>query len=76
MYEVPDNVKIEVEWLRRRITDPYEDGFVQWGNKQKLYEILFLVEDELAKCPTFSPEDEFLTDRKLALAERKLSGEN
>lgn len=34
--------------------DPRMDGFVTWGCKRDLYEILWFVEDELDKLGTYS----------------------
>lgn len=52
----------------RKITfdanDPRMDGFVTWGCKKSLYEILWFVEDELAKCSTYFDEEEFLKKRE------------
>lgn len=45
-------------------TDPRQDGFVSWGCKQELYEILWFVEDELAKCSTYVDEEEFVKRRE------------
>ena len=44
--------------------DPRMDGFVTWGCKQDLYEILWFVEDELDKCSTYADEDEFVKKRE------------
>jgi hypothetical protein len=52
----------------RKITfaakDPRMDGFVTWGCKQDLYEILWFVEDELAKCSVYTDEDEYVKKRE------------
>jgi hypothetical protein len=40
------------------------DGFVTWGCKQDLYEILWFVEDELAKCSTYEDEAEYVKKRE------------
>ena len=52
----------------RKITfaakDPRMDGFVTWGCKQDLYEILWFVEDELAKCSNYTDEDEYVKKRE------------
>lgn len=42
-------------------TDPRMDGFVTWGCKQELYEILWFVQQELDKCSTYGDiEQEYL----------------
>ena len=52
----------------RKITyaanDARMDGFVTRGCKQDLYEILWFVEDELAKCSTYADEDEYVKKRE------------
>lgn len=45
-------------------TDPRQDGYVSWGCKQDLYEILWFVEDELEKCSTYIDEDEYVKRRE------------
>jgi len=45
-------------------TDPRMDGFVTWGVKQDLYQIKWILDDALRKCPTFSPEDEWLREQE------------
>ena len=48
----------------RKITyaanDARMDGFVTWGCKQDLYEILWYVEDQLEQCSTYAGEEEFV----------------
>lgn len=41
-------------------TDPRMDGFTQFSVKQKLYEVKWLVDNLLSKCPTFVGEEEFV----------------
>jgi len=36
------------------------DGCVAWGIKQDLYQLKWLIETELKKCPEFDPEAEWL----------------
>lgn len=43
---------------------PYNDGFVGWGCKQDLYRILWLAEDALSRCSTYSPEAAWLKERE------------
>ena len=54
--------------------DPNIDGFNGWGCKQKIYEVYFQAKETLEKAPTYSGEDEWLLERKIKLAEKKLSG--
>jgi hypothetical protein len=38
----------------------YNDGFTQWGIKQDLLRIKWILDDALARCPTFVDEAEFI----------------
>ena len=49
------------------------DGFNGWGCKQKLYEIKFVLDDYLERCPTYVGEDEWLEEKRLDKAVNKLS---
>lgn len=44
-------------------TDPKMDGFTQFGKKQMLYKIKWLVDELLPKCPSFIGEEEFIQTR-------------
>ncbi len=39
------------------------DGFVTWGCKQDLYQILWYCEDALEKCSTYADEDDYVKRR-------------
>ena len=54
--------------------DPNIDGFNGWGCKQKLYNFKFMLDKMIAEAPTYEPEEEWLLDQKIKLAERKLAG--
>jgi hypothetical protein len=47
-----------------KVTDPRMDGFYCFANKQKLYEIKWLVDSLLSKCPTFVGEEEFVKENR------------
>lgn len=40
------------------------DGYTQWGAKQDLYRLKWLVEDALRRCPSFSLEEEWLKEQE------------
>jgi hypothetical protein len=40
------------------------DGFVAWGVKQDLYQLKWLIEEELKNCPEFAPESEWLREQE------------
>ncbi len=56
--------------------DPRIDGFNGWGCKQKLYKIKFLIDDYIAKCPSYHGEEEWLEEQKMDQAVNKISGNN
>lgn len=47
-----------------KATDPRMDGFYQFGHKQKLYQIKWLVDNLLPKCPSFVGEEEFIRENR------------
>ena len=57
-------------------SDPRMDGFVTWGCKQDLYQLLWHVEDTLDKCSTYADEDIFVRDREKQQTIKALKGEN
>lgn len=68
--------EIEEQFLQWKYVmhDPYIDGFNGWGCKQKLYKFKFMLDEMIASAPTYSGEEEWLLDRRIAEAEKKLSG--
>lgn len=54
----------QISSLARECTSPYNDGFVGWGCKQDLYKIQEAVNDALRRCPTYSGEQEWLTEQE------------
>jgi len=48
------------------------DGFNGWGCKQKIYEVLFAAQELIDRAPTYAGEDEWLEEKLLEKAERKL----
>ena len=53
--------------------DPNIDGFNGFGCKQKIYEVLFQCQEYIDNAPTYHGEEEWLEDKRLEQAERKLS---
>jgi hypothetical protein len=47
------------------VNDPYMDGFFQWGRKQDLYRIKFVLDDIIANSSTFAPEEEWLAEQRV-----------
>jgi hypothetical protein len=56
-------------------SDPRMDGFVTWGCKQDLYQLLWHVEDTLDKCSTYAGEDEFVRAREKQQTIKALKGD-
>jgi hypothetical protein len=54
------DIKNEISKISWAESDSRMDGFVTWGCKQDLYEILWFVEDKLRRCSTYTEEEEFL----------------
>jgi len=57
-------IRQEIAKIRFAANDPRMDGFVTWGCKKDLYETLWFVQDELAKCSTYADEDEYVKKRE------------
>ena len=55
------------------LNSPYNDGYVQWGIKQDLHKLKWLLDEIMADSPTFVGEDEFLKEHDQKKMWRKLS---
>ena len=60
-----EDIKTEIEKIAYNESDPRMDGFVTWGCKKELYEILWYVQDKLSKCSTYAGEEEFVKNRDI-----------
>ena len=40
------------------------DSYLQWGAKQDLYRLKWILDDALKRCPTFSIEEEWLREQE------------
>ena len=58
------DVMSQISSLARECSSPYNDGFIGWGCKQDLYQIQEAINEALQRCPTFSGEQEWLTERE------------
>ena len=56
-------------------SDTRMDGFVTWGCKQDLYQLLWHIEDTLDKCSTYAGEDIFVRDREKQQTIKALKGD-
>lgn len=52
----------DIQKLGYNATDPRMDGYYQFGQKQKLYQILWEVEKQIKRCSTFYDEDKWLEE--------------
>lgn len=48
------------------------DGFTQWGMKQDLYRLKWLLEDIMRQAPTFVDESEFVREHEKKVMFREL----
>ena len=67
------DIKTEISKISWAESDPRMDGFVTWGCKQELYEILWYVEEKLRKCSTYAGEDNFLKEHDKEMTWRILN---
>lgn len=58
------DVMSQISSLARECSSPYNDGFISWGCKQDLYKIQEAVNEAIRRCPTFSGEQEWLTEQE------------
>jgi hypothetical protein len=56
-------IKSEINKISFAESDPRMDGFVTWGCKKDLYELLWYIEDALEKCSDYVTEEEHLKSR-------------
>jgi hypothetical protein len=50
--------------MHRECSSPYNDGYTAFEIKKELYEIKFIIDQVLKNSPTFSGEDEWLTEQE------------
>lgn len=53
---------------------PLNDGFTQWGIKQDLLRIKWILDDALNRCPTFVGEEEFIEKHEQDVTIKILKG--
>jgi len=59
-----ENISSQIHSMVLECTSPYNDGFSTWGIKQDLYQLKWLVDESLKRCPEFSPEKEWLKEQE------------
>lgn len=68
------DVTWSIQSLGYDCTDPRMDGYYQWGQKQKLYQILWETQRQLKKCSSFYGETEWLQQHAEDAIINKLKG--
>ena len=66
-YKYSYNVTVAAREINAAAYDANDSGatgFVQWGAKQYLYRLKWIIEDAIKRCPTFSPEQEWLREQE------------
>ena len=66
-YRKPINVAeilSQVRMTAYECSDMRTDSWIAWGLKQDLYQIKWALEDALRRCPSFSPEEEWLREQE------------
>lgn len=59
-----ENIIRQINSAYYHCTDSRLDGFSTWNTKQDLYKIKWILDDVLRKCPTFSPEEEWVREHE------------
>lgn len=59
-----DTIKQEIDKIAYAESDPRMDGFVTFGCKKELYEVLFYAQSKLNKCATYVGEEEWVNENK------------
>lgn len=55
----------QIHSISRECESPYNDGFTGWYVKQDLYQIKFILDEAIKKCPNFGNiEEEWLTEQE------------
>jgi hypothetical protein len=57
-------IKSEIGKISFAESDTRMDGFVTWGCKKDLYELLWFIEDQLDNCNTYATEDDHIKTRE------------
>jgi hypothetical protein len=73
-YNITDAI-IQVNKAQRECCGPGVDGFIAFGIKQDLYQLKFILEDALRRCPTFAGEAEWLREQEKEKVMRILKDE-
>lgn len=50
--------------IARECKSPYNEGFTSFELKKELYELKFLLDEQIETCPQFAGEEEWLHERE------------
>jgi hypothetical protein len=45
-------------------SDPRQDGYTTWPIKQELYQLKWVLDEVIGKCPNYVDEDQWLTEQE------------
>lgn len=54
----------EINAAAYECNNPRTDGFVGWGVKQDLYQLKWILDEAIKRCPTYAPEEEWLKEQE------------
>lgn len=58
------NVSSQIYTMARECASPYNDGYTSFEIKKDLWEIKFIVDQAIKNTPTFSGEEQWLTEQE------------
>ncbi len=54
----------QIKYAQYTCSDLRTDSYTSWGIKQDLYQIKWIIDEAIRKCPVFSPEEEWLREQE------------
>jgi len=70
-----DQIISGIHSARWQCSDPRMDGYTTWGIKQDLYQIKWIVDESLKRCPTYAGEEQWLKEQEQKRLIKMLSEE-
>lgn len=67
------SARTEIQKAMMEITSPYNDGYVSWSHKQRLWQLKWYLDAQLKRCPTYVGEEEWIAEQRTEQAMEKLS---
>ena len=58
-----NSVHDQIRTSGAELCSPYNDGYTTWEIKKDLYQLKFLLDEILARSPTYSVEPQFLEEQ-------------